>query len=118
MVDQEFLWTLQAVSAVATAIGVCIAATYYVITLRNTEKIRRRDMVFQKLNPNMIQHYQITYDVVRMTDWDTLEEYYKKYSRWVNPEAHRKVVYLFNHYNALGILLKDKIVDSEQVFKL
>ena len=38
MVELELLQTLQSISAVATALGVCVAAAYYVINLRMSRK--------------------------------------------------------------------------------
>jgi hypothetical protein len=64
MVD---LGLLQSVSYMAGALGVCMAVSYYVIMLRNTEKTRKRDQVFQKLNVNMLQYNNILYDVLNMT---------------------------------------------------
>lgn len=109
---------LQSLSYVVAAIGVCVAAFYYVSMLRNAEKIRRRDMVFQKINVNTYQFYDMMYDVARMTDWNTLEEFQRKYSYWVNPEAYKKFIYIMNHYNCLGILLRDGLVDTGQIFQL
>jgi hypothetical protein len=103
---------------VAAAIGVCVAAFYYISMIRNTEKIRRRDMVFQRLNVNMIQHYKVMYEVHRMIDWETVEDFYRKYYYIANPEAFPKILYLINHYNSLGILVRDGIVKAEEIFQL
>jgi len=114
MVDVSLL---QSLSYVAAAIGVCVAAFYYVSMIRNMEKIRRRDMVFQKLNINTLEHYKVLFDVQKMVDWDTFEEFERKYSYWVNTEARAKVQYLMNHYNGIGILLKEGIVEAVEVYK-
>ena len=42
------LATLQAVSYIIGSLGVFVAAVYYVFNIRNIEKMRRRDMVFQR----------------------------------------------------------------------
>jgi hypothetical protein len=118
MVELELLNTLQSISYIAGATGVCIGAIYYIVTLRDTEKVRRRDMVFQKLQINMNQYFNILYDVLGMTDWNNLEEWASKYGRLNNPEAFSKIMYIISHYNALGILLKDGVVKSEEVFQL
>jgi hypothetical protein len=98
--------------------GVLVAAAYYIQNMRVNEKIRRRDIVFQRLNVNVLQHYKIFYDVVRMVDWETLEEFRRKYSRWTNPEAIAEIMYIMNHYNSIGIMLKDGIVEADEVYKL
>jgi hypothetical protein len=98
--------------------GVLVAAAYYIQNLRTNEKIRRRDMVFQKTNVNTYQFYDIMFDVARMTDWDTLEEFERKYGYFTSPEVWKKFIYLMSHFNCLGILLRDGFVDANQIFQL
>ncbi|MBN1682735.1 hypothetical protein JW865_04190 [Candidatus Bathyarchaeota archaeon] len=118
MVEYELIQTLQSISYIAGALGVCIAATYYLIALRNTEKIKRRDLVFQRLNVNMIEHYRILGEVMNIRDWNTFEEFSKRYSLVSNFEVFAKISYVINHYNCLGILMKDGIIKAEEVFQL
>jgi len=117
MVELE-IQTLQSISYIAGALGVCIAATYYLIALRNTEKIKSRDLVFQRLNINMIDHYRILLDVLNIRDWNTYKEYWDKYGMINNPEVNAKILYVINHYNCLGILMKDGIIKADEVFQL
>jgi len=89
MVELEFTQFIPLVSQLATATGVCFAAYYYVMTLQNTEKIRKRDMVFQKLSVSSYQFYDLLYEVSRMVDWETLEEFTRKYSIMLIPKHTR-----------------------------
>jgi hypothetical protein len=115
MVD---LSEIQAAYYMVAATGVLVAAAYYIQNIRINEKIRRRDQVFQKLQVNMLQHNNVLYEVMNMTDWKTLEELTLKYGRRTNPEAFAKRSYILNHYNCLGILLKDGLVDEDELFQL
>ena len=115
MVDQEFLWTLQAISAVATALGVCIAATYYVMTLRNAEKEKRKQIILQKL-PAMSREYYENALTLRWLDFKTPEEYYSKYTR--NLEIESKMSYIMNIYNILGILYEEGLMSLIDIEKL
>jgi len=99
------------------ATGVLIAAIYYIITLRNANKLRRRDMVLQRLQAP-IQFYDAYWSVMQMTDWDTLEEFYQKYGPVTNKDAIIKLNYITNHFNALGTLVEDGIVTPEEIFRL
>jgi hypothetical protein len=42
----------------------------------------------------------------------------RKYGFRTNPEVFAKLVYVINHYNCLGILLRDRIVEANEVFQL
>jgi hypothetical protein len=66
----------------------------------------------------MIQHYKVMYEVHRMIDWETVEDFYRKYYYIANPEAFPKILYLINYYNSLGILVRDGVVKAEEIFQL
>ena len=82
---------IQSAYYMVAATGVLIAAIYYLMALRNTEKIKSRDLIFQRLNVNMIQHYNILYEVLNIRDWNTYEEFLNKYSLTSNPETFAKI---------------------------
>jgi hypothetical protein len=89
------------------------------MNLRNTETTKRRDQVFQRLQLNMVQRFDNQFDVMyNYSDFKSVEEFRSKYSRFVNPEAHTRIYYVLNHYNNLGILLKDGLIDADLLFQL
>jgi len=100
------------------ATGVLVAAVYYIQNLRINEKIRRRDLVFQRLHTSSRDFNKALFTTFRMTDWNTIQEWRDKYGYWVDPEACADFFYVLNAFNALGILYKDGIVDPEQIFQL
>ena len=118
MVEQELIQIVQMVSWVATALGVCVAAVYYIMTLRNSEKTRRNDIISNRLQLRSLEYYLVYNEVMKMTDWSTWEEFSDKYGRANNWEAYAKWSYLMGNYDHIGKLLKDKIVDEEQLFDL
>ena len=74
MVD---LALLQSLSYVAGALGVCVAAVYYVMMVRNNEKLRRRDLVFQRLQPATRDFTAALFSTYKM-QWETIEEIRRK----------------------------------------
>jgi hypothetical protein len=114
MVD---LAVLQSVSYIAGALGVCVAATYYVMAIRNNEKTRKNSLVYQRLQA-LHQFYDSYFAVLLMTDWNTMEEFLKKYGPRTNFNAHIKYRYVVNHYNTLGIMMKDGLVTADEIFQL
>ena len=109
---------IQAAYYMVAATGVLVAAAYYIQNMRNLEKIRKRDLIFQRLQPSSRDFVKSYHHVMRMTDWKTVKEWRQKYSHWVDPEAAADWFYTVNHYNALGMLLKDGIVPADQIFQL
>jgi hypothetical protein len=118
MVEYDMYQIIQMVSWLATAAGVCFAAYYYVMTLRNTERIRKRDQVFQRLQTDP-QWFDTIFDIMyNYSDFKNVEEFRSKHSRFVDPGAHTKIYYVLNQYNSLGILLKEGLIDADLLFQL
>jgi len=51
--------------------GVIAGFSYYVITVRNTNRARRKDIIFQSQAPRSPEYYAIFNDVVKMRDYST-----------------------------------------------
>jgi hypothetical protein len=117
MVD---LVVLQSVSYVAAAIGVCIAAVYYVMTLRvqqinmkHTLETRQAQFMMQ-LNESMtnVEVYENWIELMNM-EWTDLDDFEKKWGTGGNPEAAAKRLSLWWRYGFLGQLLQRDLVDRE-----
>ncbi|MBM3292177.1 hypothetical protein FJY84_05820 [Candidatus Bathyarchaeota archaeon] len=66
---------IQIFSQIATATGVCFAAYYYITTLRNAEKTKRKERITQRLPNFSLEYYNtFVYTMYKMNDWNTLEE--------------------------------------------
>lgn len=67
----------------------------------------------------MIQWWDIYIDVMyKYADFNSVEDFRKKYGYSSNPEAMKEIYYVLNHYNSLGILLKDGLIDADLLFQL
>jgi hypothetical protein len=109
------LATLQAVSYIMGSLGVFVAAVYYVYNMRNAEKLRRRDIVFQRLQSSQLQFFEAYGYLLGLRDWETYEEFREKH--YGKPEVMPKLWMVLNHFNALGLLLKDGLATPEQIFQ-
>ncbi len=69
---------LQTLATMFGGIGVGVAAIYYLMMLRNNERLRRRDLVFQKLQVPL-QFYEAYYPVLWTKDWSSYEEFRGKH---------------------------------------
>ncbi len=104
----------QTLTTMFGGIGVGVAAFYYVMMLRNNENLKKRDFVFQKLQAP-IQFYEAYGPVMWTSDWKTYEEFRQKY--YHKPDLMPKLWYIMNHFNALGLLLKEGLATPEQIFQ-
>jgi hypothetical protein len=98
----------------AGALGVCIAAVYYIMMLRNMENARRKDLVFQRLQMP-IQFFQVYSELLADRDITSYQALREKYVG--KPEEMAKVWYVLNHFNSLGILVQEGLATPKQIFK-
>ncbi len=102
---------LQSASYIAGALGVCVAAFYYVMNLRNAERDRRKQNILQKLPPISREYWEWNLQI--RNSFSGPEEYDKVYR--LNPELESKVWYITNIYNVLGQLYAGGMMSLEEI---
>jgi hypothetical protein len=115
---------IQPVSQVAAAIGVCIAATYYVITLRAQQTTMRHT-----LETRQTQIFMELYKMFASKDFmQDLEEillhwkfkdhadFYRQYGSDVDPVKHAKFDSMLQFFDGIGILVERKLIDPNIVY--
>jgi hypothetical protein len=122
MVD---LVVLQSVSYVAAAIGVCIAAIYYVMTLRvqqanmkHTLETRQAQFFMQIYEVLGSVEFQKSAFELRKMEWKDFEDWDKKYHWRANEDAYAKFVAAWRYCDALGFLVKNKLVDPVKIYDI
>jgi hypothetical protein len=111
MVD---LVTLQTISYIVGGVGVCVAAVYYVMMVRNMENARKKDIVFQRLQMPL-QFYQAYGELLYARDITSFETLRTKWGG--KPDEMAKLWYVLNHFNSLGILIEEGLATPKQIFK-
>jgi hypothetical protein len=113
---------LQSVSYIAGALGVCVAAFYYVMNLRITQKNQELSLAAQQQNLETRQAqlfmsvYQASYsnevldnlNKVFKMNYKTIEDYNKMIN---DPELYRAFYNIAGRYEGIGVLVKEGLVD-------
>jgi hypothetical protein len=120
MVEITLPIVLQIVQTIALIVGIA----YYITIMRNSqkaqqesEKARRNELVFQKLQNISLEYARTFNEVMTMKDWNDVEEWEEKYGQGNNVEAFSKWNYVIRHYQLAGLLLKQG-ADSDIIFEL
>ena len=119
MVD---LVVLQSASYVAAAIGVCVAAAYYVMTLRVQQANMREAIISRRatFSSNQSQYtcseewLHMLFDVIHMR-WSDFEDFKKKYDSYTNPEYAAKRSAVMSRYDLLGRQYKAGVISLDDV---
>jgi hypothetical protein len=117
MVD---LVVLQSASYVAAALGVCVAAFYYVMTLRAqqnnmkaTLKTRESQLFMTLYNKISGEEYMKHHMNIMSTDWKDYEDFKAKVLS--DPEKHLSLHMIALTMEGVGVLVKENLVDIKLV---
>ena len=110
MVDVSYQMVLSTLQTVSIMVGIY----YYLMILRNTQKTRRKDILFQRINL-IDENFYKKWTNLFQEDWSTFSEWanYRK----EHPESYNFIAYISMTLNSIGVLLKQNIVDEETLFE-
>jgi hypothetical protein len=115
MVD---LALLQSLSYMAGAVGVCVAAFYYAMTLRDNSKKRQIDLVLNLQNYLNSEEMWKKFREIMYMEYKDYDEFEKKYGSDTNPENFVQRMNLWCAYNTLGYLMRKGMLDPDTVWAL
>ena len=119
MVD---LVMLQSVSYIAGATGVAIAAIFYVLNLRisqrnmkQTLETRQAQMLMSLYQKWSEPEFQEAWDTLLTVEYSSFDDYMSKYGAQSNPDFYRKTRILSPFFEGLGVFVKRGFIDSALV---
>ncbi len=123
MVDQL---TLQTIGILMTGISLTIAAAYYTLTLRNTQKnqklqleTRQAQLFMEMYRDFKRSDIQKAYnDIINVWKWDSIEEFNEKYGRRNNYDEFHKYMLVYSVYEGLGVLIYRNLIDVAMIEEL
>jgi hypothetical protein len=122
MVD---LALLQSVSYIAGALGVCIAAIFYVLNLRISQRNMRQTLETRKLqfvtsitSQLNSEEGQRRYVELSNMEWKDYDDFERKYGSDYNMDNAAKRFCVWYTYNTLGMLVREKLVEPELLYPI
>ena len=110
---------IQAAYYMVAATGVLVAAIYYVLNMRNAEKLRKTQVVLSWFSQLQTKEYHRHYiDIVLNTKYANFEDWEKKYRGDINAEAHATFFALLNQLDYVGFMLREKIAEPESIYRI
>jgi len=109
---------LQSVSYIAGALGVCVAAIYYVMNLSEARKNRRMQFLLQIVRDFGVEDGWKRYVTLMNMEWKDYDDFEKKYGSDNNPDAYAMRVTAWSFYHNLGYMVYNKMVSAEEIFDL
>jgi hypothetical protein len=111
--------TIALVLDVVRTCGILVGIYYYLTILRNQEKNRMINMVFQSMQTRTSEYFEDVYDVVEpLFGWKTVEEFNELYNWKKTPEIIVKRSSIQNQLSAWGLLLREGLIDVDFIGRL
>jgi len=99
--------------------GILVGILYYLSILRNAQKNRIKEMVFQRMQTRTPEYYLNVFESnPSLLEFETIEEYHSKYNWRTTPELLAKRYTVQSKLDAWGFLLKEGLVDLEFITQL
>ena len=111
MVD---LALLQSVSYIAGALGVCVAAVFYVLNLRNAIDNRKAQLLMEYNKIMSSKEWLIDIHESMNYEWKDFDDFWAKYGH-ANPKAHSQWISIANSLDGAVSLLKWNLVNEEML---
>lgn len=107
---------LQSLSYIAAAIGVGMAAAYYVMNLRFQNRTRQAQL-FMQIHARWGDRAFIKgfFDILNLWEWKDWDDFWAKYGQRSNEEAFITIVEIGWYFECVGQLLRDKLIDIRLV---
>jgi hypothetical protein len=107
----------QTISIVFTGLSISLAAFYYINILRSSKDAKQRELMYLRFQYNDLQ-YMEAYTYVMSKKWTNTEEFRKHFDPVEKPEAFAKYVFLGTRFQNLGLMLRQKTVDPDLMFRI
>ena len=127
MVD---LAVLTMVKDIVTILGVVGGFTYYVMTVRATQRNQalslkaqeqqmetREIQILLERNDQIIESGSMAWNDVLNMKWDNYEDFMSKYGYDGNPDLFQKRLSIWRNMNSCGIMVKDGLIKVESYIK-
>jgi len=116
---------LQSLSYVAAAIGVCVAAVYYAMVLREqrrnmrlTLETRRIGLIDSIITRTINEEGMRNYFELMNYDWRDYGEFERKYGSDNDVDAAAKRFAKWLSYNSMGAMLRKGMVEAEDLYDM
>jgi hypothetical protein len=114
---------LQSVSYIAGALGVCIAAIFYVLNLRISQRNMKQTLETRKLqfvtsitSQLLSEEGQRRYGELLNMEWKDYDDFEKKYGSDYNMDNYAKRLNVWSTYNTMGMLVREKLIEPEVIY--
>ena len=110
------LFEIQAAYYMVAATGVLVAAIYYIINLRTSQKNMRITLTNNLMQSQLSEESWRKWIELMNMEWKNYDNFEKKYGSDYNSDNFSKRMNLRHSYNSLGNLLRSGLADRDTLY--
>ncbi len=109
--------TYQMVLSTLQTVGILVGIFYYIMTLKNTQELRRREQMYLRFQIHDMD-YMRAYSYIMSKEFKNNEEFLQHFDMSRNPEEFAYYIYIGTRYQNVGLLLREGKIDPDLVFEI
>lgn len=115
----------QTLSIVFAGLSIGIAAIYYTMTLRNSQ--RTQQLTLENRNAQLLMRIYDKYTETELMrqqleiiahKWSDIDDFWENYGPYSNPEYYTMFGRLAYYFDGIGVMLKRGLVDKDAIYDL
>jgi hypothetical protein len=110
--------TYQMVLSTLQTIALIVGIIYYITIMRNTQKARRSEILWNFLQLRRQEDIMLKYAWVMSLEWEDYDDYESKYGREANPEAWAKLWSYLVQFDDIGLMVGRGVIDIADYYEL
>jgi len=96
-----------------------VAATYYILTLRNQNRTRQAQLFMQLHSQfNTSEFNKATDEIFFSWDWTDYDDFMRRYGPETNMDAWAFWGSVFEYFHGVGILVEQRLIDAHLIYEL
>ena len=108
--------TIQTIGVLLTGVSVSVAATYYILALRNTNKARKTQLLLHIIERiDNKDYWKLYYEMLHHWEWEDFDDFWRKYGYETNLEDYSTYMEIHSINEGLGLLVKHDMIDVDMV---
>ena len=110
---------IQTISVSLAALGILVASTYYILTLRNQNRTRQAQLFMQLHSQfNSSEFNKATDEIFFSWDWTDYDDFMRKYGPETNIDAWAFWGSVFEYFHGVSVMVEQGLIDAHLIYEL
>ena len=106
------------ISAIVAAAGVLIGVAYYILDLRHNREAKEMELSRMVISDVQSEQGAQRWATIMNLEWKDYDDFERKYGSDYNLDNYAKRFCVWETYNTLGMLVREKLIEPEVLYRI